>query len=79
MTEERQSALTAVLHTMAASPTELGSVPSPIAQNAARFCDAGQRLNAAIEDEFETVPVGELELKGIARPVAAFSVVGPRR
>ena len=38
-----------------------------------------QRLNAAIEDEFETAAVGELELKGVTRPVAAFNVIGRRR
>jgi class 3 adenylate cyclase len=37
-----------------------------------------QRLNAAVEDEFETVAVGELELKGVSRAVAAFNVVGRR-
>lgn len=35
-----------------------------------------QRLNAAVEDEFETAAVGELELKGVSRPVAAFNVIG---
>lgn len=34
-----------------------------------------QRLNAAIEDRVETVPMGEIELKGMARPLQAFSVV----
>ena len=34
-----------------------------------------QRLNAAVEDRIETVPVGELDLKGFSRPVPAFSVV----
>ncbi|HUQ41859.1 MAG TPA: response regulator [Candidatus Limnocylindrales bacterium] len=34
-----------------------------------------QRLNAAIEDEMETVSVGDLELKGMSRPVPAFNVV----
>lgn len=38
-----------------------------------------QRLNAAIEDEIETEPVGELELKGMSRPVPAFSVIRSRR
>src|SRR5439155_26632602 len=33
-----------------------------------------QRLNAALEGKIETEPVGELELKGMTRPVAAFSV-----
>ncbi|MDO8506250.1 MAG: response regulator [Candidatus Limnocylindria bacterium] len=33
-----------------------------------------QRLNAAVEDRVETTPVGELELKGMSRPVSAFSV-----
>ncbi len=34
-----------------------------------------QRLNAAIEDRIETVPMGEIELKGMARPLQTFSVV----
>jgi class 3 adenylate cyclase len=33
-----------------------------------------QRLNAAIEEAIETEPVGELELKGMSRPIPAFSV-----
>jgi len=33
-----------------------------------------QRLNAALEGKIETEPVGELELKGMTRPVVAFSV-----
>lgn len=33
-----------------------------------------QRLHAAIEDRFETASIGELELKGMSRPVPAFSV-----
>jgi class 3 adenylate cyclase len=33
-----------------------------------------QRLNAALEGKIETEPIGELELKGMSRPVAAFSV-----
>ena len=33
-----------------------------------------QRLNAAVEEQIETAPVGELELKGMSRPVPAFSV-----
>jgi class 3 adenylate cyclase len=33
-----------------------------------------QRLNAAIEERIEADPVGELELKGMSRPVPAFSV-----
>ena len=37
-----------------------------------------QRLNAAIEDRIETVPTGEIELKGMARPLQAFSVVRAR-
>jgi adenylate cyclase len=42
--------------------------------------DAGQilisqRLNAAIEDRIETTPMGEIDLKGMARPLQAFSVV----
>lgn len=38
-----------------------------------------QRLNAAVEDEFETAAVGELELKGMSRPVAAFNIIGRKR
>ncbi|MDQ2951809.1 MAG: response regulator [Chloroflexota bacterium] len=37
-----------------------------------------QRLNAAIEDRIEAEPVGELELKGMSRPVPAFSVTRAR-
>jgi class 3 adenylate cyclase len=37
-----------------------------------------QRLNAAIEAQIETEPIGELELKGMSRPVAAFSVTRAR-
>ncbi len=33
-----------------------------------------QRLNAAIEERLETASIGELELKGMSRPVPAFSV-----
>src|SRR5258706_474647 len=33
-----------------------------------------QRLNAAVEDRIETAGIGELELKGMSRPVPAFSV-----
>ena len=38
----------------------------------------GRRLFAAVEDTVETVPAGELELKGFARPVAAYEVAGLR-
>ena len=38
-----------------------------------------QRLNAAIEEDIATRRVGELELKGMTRPVLAFEVVGPHR
>ncbi len=34
-----------------------------------------QRLNAEIEGHIETAPIGELELKGMSRPVPAFSVI----
>ena len=37
-----------------------------------------QRLNAAIEEGIETESVGELELKGMSRPVPAFSVTRPK-
>lgn len=35
-----------------------------------------QRLNAAVEERMRTQSVGELELKGMSRPVPAFEVVG---
>ena len=38
----------------------------------------GQRLFAAVEDAVETAPAGDLELKGFARPVAAFEIRGLR-
>jgi class 3 adenylate cyclase/putative methionine-R-sulfoxide reductase with GAF domain len=38
----------------------------------------GQRLFAAVEETVETVPAGNLELKGFARPVAAYEVRGLR-
>ena len=34
-----------------------------------------QRVNAAVEGRVETTPVGDLELKGMSRPVPAFNVV----
>jgi len=34
----------------------------------------GQRVFAAAEDEVRAVPVGDLELKGFGRPVAAYEV-----
>jgi adenylate cyclase len=33
-----------------------------------------QRVPAAVEDAFDAEPVGELELKGFGRPVAAYAV-----
>ena len=36
----------------------------------------GQRLFAAVEETVETAPAGNLELKGFARPVAAYEVRG---
>jgi class 3 adenylate cyclase len=38
----------------------------------------GQRLYAAVEEAVETAPAGDLELKGFARPVAAYEVHGLR-
>jgi class 3 adenylate cyclase len=38
----------------------------------------GQRLFAAVEEGVETAPAGDLELKGFARPVAAYEVRGLR-
>ena len=37
-----------------------------------------QRLNAAIEERVETSSIGDLELKGMTRPVPAFEVVRTR-
>jgi class 3 adenylate cyclase len=39
----------------------------------------GQRLFATVEDAVEATPAGELELKGFARPVPAYEVLGLRR
>ena len=36
----------------------------------------GQRLFAAVEEMVETAPAGNLELKGFARPVAAYEILG---
>jgi class 3 adenylate cyclase len=38
----------------------------------------GQRVFAAVDEAIETVPAGDLELKGFARPVVAYQVIGPR-
>ena len=38
----------------------------------------GQRVFAAVEETVETAPAGNLELKGFARPVAAYEVRGVR-
>ena len=38
----------------------------------------GPRLFAAVEDTVETAPAGNLELKGFARPVGAYEVLGLR-
>ena len=38
----------------------------------------GQRLFAAVEGAVETAPAGKLELKGFARPVPAYAVLGLR-
>jgi class 3 adenylate cyclase len=38
-----------------------------------------QRLNAVIEDRFETQPADDKALKGFSRPVPAFRVSGTRR
>ncbi len=37
-----------------------------------------QRVHAIIEDAVDVEPLGELELKGLSRPVAAYNVVGVR-
>jgi class 3 adenylate cyclase len=34
----------------------------------------GQRLFAAVEEAVDATPVGELELKGFGRPIAAYEV-----
>jgi class 3 adenylate cyclase len=36
-----------------------------------------QRLNAAVEQSFNTEPLPEQSLKGFSRPIAAFRVIGP--
>jgi adenylate cyclase len=38
----------------------------------------GSRVFAAVEETVETVPVGELDLEGFGRPVAAYEVRGLR-
>ena len=38
----------------------------------------GQRVFAAVEEAVEAAPVGELELKGFGRPIAAYEVSGLR-
>jgi class 3 adenylate cyclase/putative methionine-R-sulfoxide reductase with GAF domain len=38
----------------------------------------GQRLFATVEDSVEAAPAGELELKGFARPVLAYELLGLR-
>jgi class 3 adenylate cyclase len=38
----------------------------------------GQRVFAAVEESVHTTPVGSLDLKGFARPVAAYEVLGLR-
>jgi class 3 adenylate cyclase/putative methionine-R-sulfoxide reductase with GAF domain len=38
----------------------------------------GQRLYAEVEDAVDAAPAGELELKGFARPVPAYEVLGLR-
>ena len=38
----------------------------------------GQRVFAAVEEAVEAAPVGELELKGFGRPIAAYEVRGLR-
>jgi class 3 adenylate cyclase/putative methionine-R-sulfoxide reductase with GAF domain len=39
----------------------------------------GQRLFATVEDAVEATPAGKLELKGFARPVPAYEILGLRR
>jgi class 3 adenylate cyclase/putative methionine-R-sulfoxide reductase with GAF domain len=47
-------------------------------QAAASQILVGQRLFAAVEETVETAPAGNLELKGFARPVAAYEIRGFR-
>jgi class 3 adenylate cyclase len=35
-----------------------------------------QRVHAAVEEQVEAEAIGELELKGFARPVAAYEIRG---
>ena len=39
---------------------------------------SAQRVFAAVEETIEAQPVGELELKGFSRPIAAYEVLGLR-
>ena len=51
---------------------------------ASRLCDEGKpgqilispRVLVAVEDAVQVEPVGEFELKGIRRPLAAYNVIG---
>ena len=59
----------------------------PVTNLASRFSDRAQpgqilisqRVFAAIDDDVEAEPVGEVELKGFGRPVVAYEVRGLRR
>ena len=59
------------------------SAIGPVPNLASRLCDAAsdgeilisQRAFAAIEHQVEAEPVGELTLKGFARPVTAYRVL----
>jgi adenylate cyclase len=37
-----------------------------------------QRVFAAAEEKIEAQPVGEIELRGFSRPIAAYEVLGLR-
>jgi adenylate cyclase len=53
---------------------------------ASRLCDearpgqiiVGQRAFSAVEQDVEAQPVGELNLKGFAKPIAAYEILGVR-
>ena len=54
-----------------------------VASRLSSAAEAGQillnpRASAAVEDVVTTEPVGELQLKGFARPIPTVNVLGPR-
>jgi class 3 adenylate cyclase len=56
----------------------------PVTNLASRLSDhaqpgqtlVGQRVYAAVEDQVELAPGGELELKGFGRPIVAYEILG---